>query len=652
MADILQPGSAFGVYNVVKILGKGAMGAVYLLEYPQTKALYAAKIMTAPPDEDKPGEWLSRFKHEAEFAMSIRHPGIIGVYDAGQDPDSGLCYMLMDYLPGGTLADRLKKNGKLSIKESVWITLNVAAALEAAHRRGVVHRDVKPENILFDADGKPKLSDLGIARFGSETVTNVTSTDMIIGTPAYMSPEQMMNSHDVDARADIYSLGVVFYEMLTGTRPRAGSTVVELMAKAIKGEELPDIRSVRPDVPASIAHILSMMVSIKPEKRPETAGKAVNLLSAAVAGKKLPSGKFFKRAVKSIPWIFLAAAVATTSFIAVRKIGVGKTVETPPATLRQELAQEPAPAPVPEPVRFAPDSSLRFTEIGGVKWIWTLKEDGAALWRGEDERHGLPCLEPCPQGKVVVPDAVDGIPVVELGPLAFKDCGEMTEVELPATLKRIGNRAFMNCHRLEKIALPESVESLGLWAFNSCHSLKQADLGMCASFARGGIFSFSPMLERILVSENNKSFVSRDGILYSRDGKTLVECPPSVKTLAVPDGVETIREFAFVFGRLEKIKFPKSLKKIEGAAFRGCRNLKIMAFSSDAPVLEPNEFHPFLEISGDLRIYVPEGSKGWNKNGPPGLPGTWPEGDWARKVVPYDPRGDLNANRQTNQRKN
>ena len=281
---LLEPGDMFGDYTVEKLLGKGGMGAVYLVRAPGGER-YAVKLMF--PDMVKKGsDYRKRFAREAEFAMKIRHKNLISVYDVGEDPETGLCYIIMDYVPGGSVADRLEKNGPLPMAEAVSIAAQVALALEVAHRHGVVHRDIKPDNIMFDADGTPKLADLGVAKFTDEAhKTTVTTTGMIIGTPAYMAPEQMMDSHHVDARADIYALGVVLYEMLTGKRPTEGCTAVELLAKALKGEPLPDVRTMRPEISAAIAHVLSLMCAPKPENRPATALAAAQLLQKAATGR-------------------------------------------------------------------------------------------------------------------------------------------------------------------------------------------------------------------------------------------------------------------------------------------------------------------------------------------------------------------------------
>ena len=279
--SLLKPGDVFGDYTVVRLLGMGGMGAVYLLRSPGDN-LYAAKIMY--PDAAKQHDFRRRFVREAEFAMKLRHENLVSVYDVGEDPDTGLCYILMEYVSGGSLADRLEQSGSISVKDSVAVAICVAKALAAAHGYGLVHRDVKPDNILFTADGVPKLADLGVAKFEDRNTT-VTTTGMVIGTPAYMAPEQMIDPRNVDARADIYSLGLVLYEMLTGKRPNEGSSVVELLAKAIKGEPLPDVRTMRPEISASIAQSLSFMCAPKPEDRPQTSLETVQLLQDATTDK-------------------------------------------------------------------------------------------------------------------------------------------------------------------------------------------------------------------------------------------------------------------------------------------------------------------------------------------------------------------------------
>ena len=277
----LSPGDKFAGYTVEKLLGKGGMGVVYLVCAAGGRQ-YALKLMK-PDDGDAHG-FRKRFKREAEFAMKIRHRNLIPVHAAGEDPATGICYIVMDYMPGGSLADRLAKKRKFSVDEAIGIVSQIADVLDVAHLNGVIHRDIKPDNILFTADGVPKLADLGVAKF-DDGRTTLTTTGMIIGTPAYMAPEQMMDSRHIDGRADIYALGVVLYEMIAGRRPNADDTAVELMAKAIKGEPLPDIRTFRPEVSAAVAYILSLMCAPKPEARPTTLRDVIGLFKNMAFGK-------------------------------------------------------------------------------------------------------------------------------------------------------------------------------------------------------------------------------------------------------------------------------------------------------------------------------------------------------------------------------
>ena len=285
---VLTPGDRFGDCTIMRVLGSGAMGQVYLVQSPKgTK--YALKILH-PELERRNSDMKRRFLHEAEFAMTIRHRNLVEVRDAGEEPEKGLCYILMEYMSGGSLKDMIDAQGALPIDQAISYVSQIAYALALAHRNGVIHRDIKPDNILFSADGVPKLADLGIAKFLSDTQTStLTMKGHILGTPAYMAPEQMMDSHHIDARADIYSLGVVLYEMLTGKKPNAGSTLMGLLTKAIKGEPLPDVRKMRPEVSTSVAYVLSLMCAPKPEDRPESPSVVADLLSRAeVDGLILP----------------------------------------------------------------------------------------------------------------------------------------------------------------------------------------------------------------------------------------------------------------------------------------------------------------------------------------------------------------------------
>ena len=276
---LLRPGGKFGDLIVVEELGAGGMGSAYRVRDPETGYDLVAKVMH-PAIGSRDFE--RRFIREAEVAMRIEHPNLVKVYDVGRDPDTGLAYMIMEYESGGSLHDRIV--GKLlagehfSVKEALAVVRKIAGALEAVSEAGVVHRDVKPDNILFSAEGEPVLADLGVAKVENEMSTVLTMSNVIVGTPAYMAPEHLLDSHNADCRADIYSLGIVLWEMLAGERPNADASQSEIMARAVRGERIPDIRTMRPKTPRYVVELLQRMCDPKPERRFSTPIEIVQFL--------------------------------------------------------------------------------------------------------------------------------------------------------------------------------------------------------------------------------------------------------------------------------------------------------------------------------------------------------------------------------------
>ena len=267
---LLKPGEMFGDYRIVSLLGKGGMAEVWLLEIEARHEFCAVKILDPEKATDRTTR--QRFLSEAGIAMKFVHPNIVKVYDIGEDPLTRLCYIIMEYVPGGTLADWIDAAGKIPFARAVALVRDIALLLEKAKRHGIVHRDLKPSNIMFAADGSFRIADLGTARVNVLTDGGISpgltaKIGSFIGTPAYMAPEQMIDPSGVDFRADIYSLGIIFYEMLTGTRPYAQLNSVQIMAKALTNERIPDVRDAEPSVPAVIANVIRIMCEPKPENR-------------------------------------------------------------------------------------------------------------------------------------------------------------------------------------------------------------------------------------------------------------------------------------------------------------------------------------------------------------------------------------------------
>ena len=267
-----------GKLRIVRRLGSGGMGEVFLAE--NAKGTHCAVKVLDPAVSESDSEFLERFRLEAEFAQRHSHPNLVEVYSVARDQPTNLCYLVMEYLPGGSLRDVLRANPKgLSIPDVMRIACDIARALVLVEDCGMVHRDVKPDNVLFSADGVAKLADLGISRFSREPNVRATRVSAVIGTPAYMAPEQMLDSHAVDIRADIYSFGMVLHELLTGRRPNAGEGAMLTLAKALEGRAFPDVRGMRPDTPAELAVLVSEMLLPDADQRPSSMHVVLDILS-------------------------------------------------------------------------------------------------------------------------------------------------------------------------------------------------------------------------------------------------------------------------------------------------------------------------------------------------------------------------------------
>ena len=277
-SGLLKPGDIFEKYTVEKLLGRGGMGAVYLVRHNILDSLFALKVLF-PEVASKNKRFVDRFIREAKLACRIKHPNLIAVHDAGRNPENGMYYLVMDYVSGGSVRDLLKKEGQIPIREAVSIVEQVAMALKAAGEYGMVHRDIKPDNIMFAADGSVKLADLGIAKSANEQDTMLTLEASVFGTPAYMSPEQAMDSRKVDSRADIYSLGIVLFEMISGQRPFYGKGTIEILSQVVNEEPVPDIRTICSSVPESVAALICAMTQKKLQQRLQSPSDLLRCIS-------------------------------------------------------------------------------------------------------------------------------------------------------------------------------------------------------------------------------------------------------------------------------------------------------------------------------------------------------------------------------------
>ena len=291
-ADTLQRASGgdkpqlkLGRYEVVRELGKGAMGIVYLAKDPLIGRLVALKTIRAAAhaDDDETKEFQQRFIREAQAAGILNHPSIVTVHDIGQDDGLNTSFIAMEYVEGQNLKEVLSQGRALTFEQIGDIIIQVADALDFAHAKGIVHRDVKPANIILLDGLRAKITDFGIAKIASGGA-NLTSTGQFLGTPNYMAPEQIKGA-PVDGRTDIFALGICLYECLTRRKPFGGDSLTSISYKIVH-ESFPPLAEVNPQIPEGYEEVVAHCLAKDPAKRYQRARDMGNALRAVVRGEK------------------------------------------------------------------------------------------------------------------------------------------------------------------------------------------------------------------------------------------------------------------------------------------------------------------------------------------------------------------------------
>jgi serine/threonine-protein kinase len=342
----MRPGDAIGRYRIEAELGRGGMGVVYRAIDPELDRPVALKVIRLPPDASAElrEELEKRFRREAKAAARIRHPGVVAIHDVGVTGTD--LFLVMELVEGESLAARLERGAFMPRAAALDLAARAAEALGAAHRAGVVHRDVKPANILLAADGRVLLTDFGVARSLDE-VSELTRTGMVVGSPAYMAPEQLQGM-PVDGRADLFSLGVVLYELLLRKRPFPAQSITTLLYQILHEDPLAD---------PSLAHELDAT----------TAGVLRRLL-AKPAGERFPDASTAAAAIRAVPMVAHgdeetlpgAVGVGAPAAPVPRVTQPLATHPTPPAAFVPSPGELPPPprAPVASPPRSIPT------------WVW------------------------------------------------------------------------------------------------------------------------------------------------------------------------------------------------------------------------------------------------------------------------------------------
>ena len=262
---------AIGRYKIRRELGRGAMGVVMEAEDPKIGRRVALKVLHDVPgiSPQELDEFKSRFFREARTAGMLSHPNIVVIHDVDSDEQLGISFMAMEYLRGQTVYDLLKSGVKFTTEQAIDICVQVSEGLDHAHRQGIVHRDVKPANLMLLEDGTVKITDFGIAKIST---SNLTRTGQFLGTPNYMSPEQVIG-HVIDGRSDLFSLGIILYELLTGEKPFMGSSLTTITYQIVNVDPI-EPSKIRPGIPKKYDAIIQKLLRKAPDERYQT-GKEV-----------------------------------------------------------------------------------------------------------------------------------------------------------------------------------------------------------------------------------------------------------------------------------------------------------------------------------------------------------------------------------------
>jgi len=344
-------------FRIESVLGQGGMGTVYVAEQSSPTRKVVLKLLR--PELSRDEAFRRRFVHESEAAASTEHPNIVPIYAAGEA--DGLLYIAMRYVNGDDLRERIERDGPLPADRAIEIVSQVAAALDAAHARGLVHRDVKPSNILLDANGNAYLSDFGLIK-RSEVDTGLTETGQFMGSIEYCAPEQIRGD-EVDGRADVYSLGCVLFEAISGRPPFRRETEVATLYAHLE-QDPPALSSVAPGSPADLDGVVARALAKDPSERQATAGAFAHearLAAGVSSGERdaVPAGPNRRR----LAWIGGLVAAAAIAAVVVAIVAAGGSDEPPPAAptrarcrhrpcATRRPTRSPMPAgPAPRPAR-------------------------------------------------------------------------------------------------------------------------------------------------------------------------------------------------------------------------------------------------------------------------------------------------------------
>lgn len=467
---MIQTMHKIGEYDAVRELGRGGMAVVFEAAHPTLRTRHAVKVFGVP--EGRHCDALrEKFFAEARLLASLRHPNVVRVTDFGTLED-GRPYLVMDFVPGGSLSARLSRPVPPTPEDVARWYADVRSALAHCAEKGVVHSDVKAENVLLDEDGHALLADFGIARVvdpGLRAGLDLATLTLPggLGTAYTLAPECRRGAKATPA-SDVYSFGVLLFKLVTGIWYEGSPRLLE------------QLRALSP----AWAPLLERMLAADPAARVASAADLPSAAPDAASASRRRAAWWLIAAV-----VFAAAAaiaVAAVFWRAEKKPDAKKTAARPEpsASSLEAISIEAGPKPI----------------LSG--WRVQKKDGVVALSSG---MKGVPCVEPKPVGDVVLPKTVDGLVVTSVGDHAFGGCVDVTAMTMPETVTNIGFSAFASCGRMRRVNLPDGIERIGVFAFTDCASLEELRLPASLKSMREWTFHGCLKLREIVVPPHVES---------------------------------------------------------------------------------------------------------------------------------------------------
>ena len=398
-SDPLVGQTLAGKYSIEKLIKRGGMGAVYLGKHVLMDKTVAIKVLH--PSLALDDDVVARFSREAKAASRISHPHAVSVTDFGES-ENGVVFLVMEYLDGKTLKEVIKADGPMALDRVVEIVRQVAGALDVAHQQGVVHRDLKSDNIMLSQTNGgdwAKVLDFGIAKIqqaeGARDV-DITAANLVIGTPQYMSPEQCSQSGPIDARSDIYSFGIIIFEMLAGRVPFTGESPTMIMMKQVQ-DPPPSILEVRPEVGTGLAQVISKALAKQPADRFQTAGELSEALADAATASESSALAAAPPTVASVPVPAIADDPDEVTLVQPRQEDEATVVRAPDAAPFEHAVAE-APLANVRPWRILVPAAVVLVAVFAVVFFLTR---GSGQTPGPNANASQPGLLPNPNSQPV-----------------------------------------------------------------------------------------------------------------------------------------------------------------------------------------------------------------------------------------------------------